>query len=291
MKAFCRIVERESFARAAEDLGVSPALLSREIRLLEESLGCSLLTRTTRSMSLTGHGRLYYDEAQRILDDVAAMEQRLRRGAGAVKGELRVNAPVSWGLTVLSPLLPPFLERHPELRLSLALEDRVLDMVEGGFDLSLRLRAELPDSGLFARRIGGIRQRLFAAPSYLDARGRPGTVAELKAHDQVAFEHADHAQKWALIGPGGSEEIPLTPRLRLGSSLFLRDMMVAGQGIGALPDFIADPEMAEGRLERVLAEYELPPRHVFAVTASRLGADAKTAAFLDYLQEALRARW
>ncbi|WP_212525793.1 LysR family transcriptional regulator [Actibacterium sp. MT2.3-13A] len=288
MKAFCRIVERGSFARAAEDMGVSPALLSRETRLLEESLGCTLLTRTTRSMSLTDHGRHYYDEARRILHDIGAMEDRLRRGAETVKGRLRVNAPVSWGLSVLSPLLPPFLRRHPDLTLALTLEDRVLDMVEGGFDLSLRLRAELPDSGLFARRIGGIRQRLFAAPFYLDARGRPGAVADLRGHDHVAFEHADHAQKWTLIGPGGTEELPLEPRLRLGSSLFLRDMLAAGMGVGALPDFIADPEVAAGRLERVLPEHELPPRQIFAVTASRLGTDAKTAAFLDHLQDALR---
>ncbi|MAQ37428.1 MULTISPECIES: LysR family transcriptional regulator, partial [Thioclava] len=161
MQAFRRIVERGSFARAAEDLGVSPALLSREIKLLEESLGSSLLTRTTRSMSLTDAGRLYYDEASGILDAVTSVETRIRDVAGAVRGHLKVNASSSFGQTVISPILPEFLEAHPDLRLSLSLDDRVVDMVEGGFDVSIRIRPAMPDSALVARKIGTMRQRIF----------------------------------------------------------------------------------------------------------------------------------
>ena len=131
MKAFCRIVERGSFARAAEDLGVSPGLLSRDLKLLEESLGCTLLTRTTRVMSLTEHGRIYYEDARQILEDINLAEERIRAGAGTVRGALRVNAPHSFGTTVLSPLLAGFMERYPELQLSLSLDDHVVDLKIG----------------------------------------------------------------------------------------------------------------------------------------------------------------
>ena len=165
MNAFCRVVARGSFARAADDLGVSSALLSREVKLLEESLGCTLLARTTRSMSLTDAGRRYYEEAQGILDAVDHMEDRIRQEAGAIRGHLKVNAPNSFGQVVIAPFLPAFLATYPDLRLTLSLDDRVVDMVEGGFDLSLRIRATLPDSSLVARRIGTVRQRIFASPA------------------------------------------------------------------------------------------------------------------------------
>ncbi|GMG83102.1 LysR family transcriptional regulator [Paralimibaculum aggregatum] len=288
MRAFCRIVERRNMARAAEDLGVSPALLSRELKLLEASLGCTLIARTTRTMSLTGHGRIYYEEALRILADVERVEARMRAGAGRVQGMLRVNAPHSFGTEVLSPLLPGFLARHPELELTLSFDDHVIDMVEGGYDLSIRIRPGLPDSGLVARRIAPVRQRLFAAPAYLERRGTPGAPADLAQHAALAYEHSEAAGAWQLSGPGGSETVAIAPRLRLGSSLVLRDMLIAGEGIGTLPDFLSDGAEAEGRLVRVLPGWELPERQVFAVTASRLGADARTLAFIDHLTEALR---
>ena len=288
MKAFCRIVERGNFTRAAEDLGVSAALLSRDIKLLEQGLGCTLLTRTTRTMSLTEHGRLYYDEATRLLEQMAQMEDRVRAGAGTVAGRLKVNAPHSLGATALAPILPDFLARHPELNLTLVLDDRVVDMIEGGFDLSIRVRPDLPDSGLIARRIAPVRQALFAAPSYLEAHGTPETPGALTDHDTLEFLHSSAAGQWEVTGPEGMT--PVTPHARhlIGSSLVLRDMLIAGMGIGSLPDFISDAPEAAGRLVRVLPAHELPPRQIYAVTASRLSADAKTAAFLDYLQDALR---
>ncbi|MCV2893851.1 LysR family transcriptional regulator [Lentibacter sp. XHP0401] len=287
MNAFCRIVDRGSFARAAEDLGVSSGLLSREVKLLEESLGCSLLTRTTRSMSLTDHGRIYYDQAQAILNAVGQVEDQIRRHSGEVRGHLRINAPSSYGQIVLSPLLPTFLDAHPELEMTLALDDRVVDMVEGGFDLSIRVRAELPDSALVARRLAPVHQRLFASPAYLADAGTPETPVALHDHVSATYTLADDMLHWTLTGSSETEVVTLQPRLRIGSSLILRDMLIAGFGIGALPDFISESPHANGDLVRVLPDYELPPRHVFAVTASRLGSDAKVAAFLDHLRAAL----
>lgn len=288
MRAFCRIVERGTIVRAAEDLGVSPALLSRDLKLLEESLGCTLLSRTTRRMSLTAHGRVYYEDSQRILADVAAAEQRVRADAGAVAGPLRVNAPNSLGVAVLSGMLPRFRERFPDVELTVAFQDQVVDMIEGGFDLSIRVRAALPDSALIARPIAPVHQRLFASPNYLSDRGTPAAPSDLANHPTVAFLHADPPFLWDLSGPDGRAAIDIRPRLSLGSSLVLRDMLAAGAGIGALPGFLSDPWEKSGRLERVLPEWELPQRTVYAVTASRLSADARTLAFIDMLSEYMK---
>ncbi len=287
MKAFCRIVERGSFARAAEDMGVSSALLSRETKLLEASLGCTLLARTTRSMALTDHGRQYYDEARRLLAEIDAAEDRVRRGAGRIAGRLTINAPQSFGQIVLGPALPGFLKRHPEIEVVLSLDDHVVDMVEGGFDLSIRIRADLPDSGLIAQRIGQVQRGLYASPAYLEKHGTPTDPADLTDHEAVSYLLVDRADGWPLIGPKGETAVRIQPKLTVGSSLVLRDLLLAGTGIGALPDFISDPEERAGRLVRVLPDHRMSPRHVFAVTTSRLGSDARTQAFLDHLREVL----
>lgn len=154
MRAFRRVVERNSFYKAAEDLAITPAALSKQIKQLENRLGTLLLVRTTRSMSLTEAGLLYYQEACRLLGEFDALEQTVAASAQQVSGTLRVNAPLSFGLTVLSPLLPPFMQRYPQLQVELTLDDRVLDVVAAGFDISLRIRRRLPDSSLSARALG-----------------------------------------------------------------------------------------------------------------------------------------
>jgi DNA-binding transcriptional LysR family regulator len=288
MHAFRRIVERGSFARAAEDLGVSPALLSREIKLLEESLGATLLTRTTRSMSLTDAGQLYLDEAVGILDAVTQVETRIREGAGAVRGHLRVNASSSFGQTVIAPILPAFFDAYPDLRFTLSMDDRVVDMVEGGFDVSIRIRAAMPDSALVARKIGTMRQRVFASPRYLESAGIPQSPEDIAGHKIVGFLLADHLTSWSLTGPAGISTIVVDPAVRVGNSLVLRDLLIAAQGIGTLPDFVSNAPEARGDLVRVLPDWELPAPEIFAVTASRLGMVAKVTAFLDHLRAALR---
>ncbi|MDJ0930678.1 LysR family transcriptional regulator [Breoghania sp.] len=287
MNAFCRIVERGSFARAAEDLGVSPAFLSRDIKLLEESLGCSLLTRTTRTMSLTDYGRQYYDQVQAILDAVGQVEDRIRRQSGEVRGHLKINAPSSFGQIVLTPLLPAFLARHPDLEVTLSFDDRIVDMVEGGFGLSIRVRPDLPDSALVTRRLAPVHQCLFASPDYLARAGTPKTPNALNKHEIAVFTLADDTTYWALSGPDGGHVLTPTPHLRVGSSPVLRDLLIAGFGIGPLPDFISDAPEAGGQLVRVLPDYELPMRHVYAIAPMRLGLDTKTTAFLDHLRAAL----
>jgi DNA-binding transcriptional LysR family regulator len=184
-------------------------------------------------------------------------------------------------------LIPAFLERHPQVELNLSFDDRVVDIIEGGFDLTIRIRAALPDSGLIAREIASVGQALFASPAYLAQHGTPQMTQDLASHPVVGYLHAADATAWTLEGPEGPETVPHRARLQVGSSLVLRDLLVSGLGVGALPDFLSKPAQREGRLVRVMERYALPNRHLYAVTNSRHGADAKTLAFIDHLQAAM----
>lgn len=288
MQAFCRIVERGSFGRAAEDLGVSPALLSREVRLLEDSLGTTLITRTTRRMSLTEAGRVYYQESRTILDAVHRVEDHIRAGAGAMRGHLKVNASSSFGQLVIAPFLPAFTATFPDLRVTLSLDDRIIDMVEGGFDVSIRIRSAWQDSTLIARKIGTVEQGVFAAPAYLETAGLPTRPDEIARHKVLGFLLSDHLTTWDMQGPEGPCTLTVDPVVRVGNSIVLRDMLIAGAGIGTLPSFVSDGPVARGELVRLLPAYSFATRDICAVTAARLGMDARVLIFLDYLKSALK---
>lgn len=287
MKAFCRIVERGSFSRAAEDLGVSAALLSREVKLLEESLGTTLLTRTTRSMSLTDHGRRFYDDARDIVEAVARVEDGIRQSASTVSGPLKIGCSNAFGQAIIAPMLPGFLAEYPDVRVTLAFEERVVDVIEEGIDLTLRVGAVLQDSSLIARKIGTFHQRLFASPAYLEKHGSPKNPAGVEGHRIAGFLVADHLLEWALSGPNGTETISVDPDLKISNSIVLSNILAAGYGIGPLPSFVSNGPEARGELTRVLPDYELPTRDIYAVSAARLGMDARVLAFIDHLSRAL----
>lgn len=160
-------------------------------------------------------------------------------------------------------------------------------MVRGGFDLSIRIRAELPDSGLLVRKLATVHQQLFASAAYIRQYGAPRSPRDLAQHATLVYLHADSVHSWELHGRNKVQQVAFKPRFKLGSSVILRDMLIAGAGVGALPDFIAQAAERTGSLVRVLPDWELPVRHVYAVTASRLGADAKALAFVDHVLEAL----
>lgn len=290
MRSFRRVVELGSFARAADDLALSAAGLSKQVRQLEARLGTVLLQRTTRRMSLTDGGRLYYAECCRLLDEIDALEQRMRAGSERVDGLLRINAPLSFGLCVLSPLLSRFLAAHPHLRLDLALDDRVVDLVGEGFDVAVRLRSELEDSSLVARRLGQVEQLLCAAPSYLQRHGEPRTPQELCGHALLGYSLSQSPRAWQLQGTDGASEFTLpAPRAAANNSLLLRDLLVDGHGVGSLPAFVAAPAIAAGRLRELLPRHRQPPRHVHAVYATGRLLPAKVRAFVDFLYRELPA--
>ncbi|MDC8756424.1 LysR family transcriptional regulator [Janthinobacterium fluminis] len=289
MRVFRQVVQRDSFSKAAEDLRQSAAAVSKQVRQLEERLGTLLILRTTRRMSLSEAGRVYYAECCRLLDELDALERATAAGAGAVAGCLRVNAPLSFGLKVLSPLLAEFMARYPQLRVELTLNDRLLDVVTEGFDVSLRVRTQLADSSLVARRLGEVEQLICAAPAYLARRGTPQRAEDLRGHDCLAYRLAEHPGVWQLEGDEGAVSIALPTRLSADNSMLLADMLVAGLGVGSLPCFIARPLIDSGALVSLLPGRRMARRGIYALYPDQRHPQQKVRVFVDFLAEALSA--
>ncbi len=186
-------------------------------------------------------------------------------------------------------MLPDFCRRYPDLRVSLTLDDRVIDMVQGGFDLTLRIRSTLKDSTLRARKLGEVRVGIFASPDYLARHGSPAKPEDIRNHHTCGYLLSEHLESWELAGPAGAASVPVDPKVRVGNSFVLLDLLTAGMGLGTLPDFISRSAEKSGRLIRVLPDHELPPRSVWAVLQGRSRQDARIAAFLSALETALDA--
>jgi len=288
MRTFRRIVEIGGLAKAAEDLGISPAGLSKQLRALEAHLDTVLIQRTTRSMSLTETGRTYYAECCRLLDELETLERSVKQQSDRVTGKLRVNAPLSFALSVLSPLIADFLLKYPDLKLELVMEDRLVDAISHGFDVSIRLRAGLEDSTLIARRLATIEQKLCASTSYVRQYGEPTTLSDLKKHKMISYSLA-HTQGVVLEDKlDGNAQNPngvlfYGEYSEVNNSLMLRDLLIAGLGIGALPSFLADPAIEAGQLQRVLPSIVNEHRHIYAVYPTNRHLQPKVKAFVEYM--------
>jgi DNA-binding transcriptional LysR family regulator len=283
MHAFRRVVERGSFSKAAEELGLSPAGIGKQVRWLEQGLNAALLLRTTRTMRLTDTGRAYFQECCRLLDELEELERSTSGEQAAMKGRVRINAPMSLSLVVLPPLLARFMDQYPEIDVELTMADRLLDVVAEGFDLSLRVRTTLPDSSLVIRSAGKVEQWLCASPSYLREHGTPQVPHDLLAHQALAFRLAEAPGVWRLEGEGGMVEIEPPVRMWLDNSLMLGQMLAAGQGVGSLPSFIARPMLANGTLERVLPTWQLQPRVAYIVYPGNRHLQTKVRTLSDFL--------
>ncbi|HEV7305096.1 LysR family transcriptional regulator [Ensifer sp.] len=288
MRSFRRVIELQSFNKAAEELGLSNASISKQIRQLEERLGTALIVRTTRRMSLSETGRGYFAECCRILDELDHLERTTSGEAGAVNGRMRLNAPLSFGLTILAPMLARFMTLHPQLKIDMTLDDHVLDVVSEGFDVSVRVRKALTDSSLIARRLGNVEQIICAAPAYLAASGTPATVSELRHHDCLTYRLSDQPGSWVLEGPEGATGIDLPARFVADNSLMLSEMIQAGLGIGVLPSFIANPLLASGGLVRILPEHALAQRGIYVVYPTNRLLLPKVKVFTDFLAGEIR---
>ncbi|WP_457580362.1 LysR substrate-binding domain-containing protein [Ensifer canadensis] len=288
MRSFRRVVELQSFSKAAEEQLQSNASISKQIRQLEGRLGTVLIVRTTRRMSLSESGRSYFTECCRLLDELDDLERKTSGETGDINGRLRINAPLSFGLTVLAPMLARFMMLHPQLKVDMTLDDHVLDIVSEGFDVSIRVRAALADSSLIARRLGEVEQFICAAPAYLSANGTPTEVNDLKNHHCLAYRLADQPGSWVLEGPDGATSIELPARFVADNSLMLANMIQSGIGIGALPSFIANPLLDGGKLVRILPQQKLALRNINAVYPTNRLLQSKVKVFTEFLASELR---
>ena len=287
LKVFRRVVELGSFASAARDLKLSPAAISKNISELEAYVGVRLLNRTTRRMSLTEAGALYYDQIAGVLDDLDAADNALGPMQRMPSGLLRVSAPLTLTLTCLSSSIPRFLERYPDLSLDLQLDDRRVDLVGEGYDLAIRGSDRLEDSSLVARKLMTLKHVVCAAPAYLERFGTPASPDELKKHNCVQFTLSGHATEWVFERSRRSIPVTIDGRYKVTSSLAVRDALCAGFGLSLIPALYVQDDIQAGRLCTVLNEWSAVETSIFAVFPSRRFAAAKLRAFIDFLIEEL----
>ncbi len=283
MNAFAAVVEAGSFTGAAGAKGLSKAALSRHVAELEDRLGVRLLNRTTRRLSLTEAGRAFYEGCQRMLAEAEAAEVQVTALAARPRGVLRLSAPVSFAYWHLNPLLGAFLEACPELELDLVLGDRVVDLVEEGFDAAIRI-GQLADSSLIARRLCSLQSYLVASPDYLNRAGFPDSPRALRAHNCLLYSYHRDGRSWRFEGQDGKLDVEVKGRVLANNGDVLLSLALAGQGIALLPSFFAAKALREGRLLRLLPDWHSSKHNSISVVyPARRNAPPKLRALLDFL--------
>ena len=287
MQAFVAVVQSGSFVKAADKLATSKAVVSRLVLELEAQLATRLLNRTTRRQSLTEAGADYFERCRKILDDLAEANLAASAGTARPVGRLRINAPVSFGNLHLAPLWGGFLQRHPDVTLDVTLSDRVVDLVEDGYDLAIRI-ARLPDSSLVSRQLASTRLVLCAAPAYLKRQPRLRSIEDITAHPVIAYSYWSGGDVWAFEGPDGPAEVVTQARLRSNSGDTCLAAALTGQGLILQPDFIVGPDLKAGRLVEVLPQYRAPTLAIHAVYPSRQHLSVKVRRMVEYLAAAFK---
>lgn len=282
MRIFAQVVESGSFSQAAQRLNLSRSVVSKQLQALEESLGVRLLQRTTRQVSATEIGLAYHEHCLRILAEVAAAEALVSSLQEQPRGTLKVNAPMSFGTLHLGAAVAEFAEQFPELNVQLTLDDRFINPVEEGFDVTIRI-GELEDSSLVARRIAAAPRGLYAAPSYLARHGEPRHPHDLSRHSCLHYGFLGSGGLWKLRGPEGEHGLRILGRLCSNNGEVLRDAAVRGLGISLLPEFIVAADVQAGRLQAVLEAYHPPEIAIHALYPSRRQMLTKVRLFIDFL--------
>lgn len=282
LTVFHCVVKHASYARAADELTLSPSGISRIISRMEERLGTRLVQRTTRKLALTEAGAAFHARTAQILMDLSDAESFVQEATVRPRGNLRITAPVVFGQLYITPLLNGLLERFPDISIDLSLTDRMVDLIEEGIDLAIRI-GQLTDSRLIARRLCGNRRVLVASPAYLVGRPLPTHPSQLARHDCVLFTGFSRPRDWKLIGPDGPVSVSVSGRVASNNVDTLTAAAKQGLGITFGATLSAGPALVSGELVRVLPTYEFEPTAIFAVYPSARQLSPKVRAVVDFL--------
>ena len=287
MLYFAEVVDRGGFAAAGRSLGLPKSRISRRIAELETRLGVRLLQRTTRKLSLTEAGERCHRHCVAMREQAEAAVDAVAEVQSEPRGTLRVACPVTLAQTTVGPVLPLFLARYPHVRVDMRVSNRVVDLVEEGVDVALRVRSSLDNSGsLVVKNLGLTYTLLVASPTQLLRQGRPSTLADLAQLDSVSMSATDERESWKLVGPGGqTHEFVHRPRYVADDLLTLKMAAVRGTGICLLPDYMCRDELLDRRLVEVLPGWAPAPGIFHAVFPSRRGLAPAIRRFLDFLGE------
>ena len=300
LRVFIDVVRTGNLSETARHLGLAPSSVTRQINGLESRLGVRLLNRTTRHVSLTEAGRIYQERARRLLGELDDLDRAVTELDASPRGTLRVSAPVVLGRVQVAPRVPELLRRFPEVSVELSLNDQVVDLVEDGIDVALRIAVELPDSTLIARRLFTMRRIICASPGYLAARGIPRTPEDLNGHECLTFRlqttselWRPGARQWRLSGAGPTAEIRVSGRFESNNGDALVEAAVSGHGLVLVPAWHVAEHVHSGRLVPVLTDYQVNPSasesSVFVVYPSNRHLSPKVRAFVEFATEVFRA--
>jgi LysR family transcriptional activator of dmlA len=282
MAAFARVVETGSFTAAARDLELSTPVVSKRIGKLEHELGTRLLHRTTRKLSLTEAGSAFYQHCARLVEEARMAEETVARLNEAPRGLLRITAPASFGSNQLAMAIPDFLERYPEVRIEMVLNDRIVDLAEEGFDLAIRLTNE-PQPNLVARRLTTTSKRVCASPAYWRQHGKPRTPSELAQHNCLLYASVPMLNEWYFSSSAGEERVEVRGNFTVNGPAALREAAVNGLGVIRLTSFSVSQDIAAGRLEAVLDDYASPDTDIYLAYLPNRYLSKKTRGFIDFL--------
>ena len=281
---FVGVINAGSFTAAAEALGHSTSYVSKAVTRLEKRLGSRLLNRTTRTISLTDAGKAYFERCHQIVIDAENAGRSISQLQDTPRGLLRLNAPVSFGSIYLLDHLSEFMKRYPEITLEVEFNDRMIDVVAEGYDVVIRA-GQIQDSNLVARQFTTSKSIVVASPEYLKKYGRPETASELEHHACLAYSLIPNPTLWEFVKDGNRTAVKVTPRLMCNNAAVEVAMAVNGVGIGRIPLFCCEQELAKGELDIILEDYEQPEIGVYAVFPHRQYLTAKVRAFVDFLVE------
>jgi DNA-binding transcriptional LysR family regulator len=285
MATFVKAVELGSFSAVADELNLSPQMVGKQVKMLEQHLGVSLLNRTTRKQSLTDFGRTFYQRAKLILADMDAAEEMAAVTRGVPSGRLRINAPVTFGVSTLSPKLLEYMVRYPQVSVDLTLSNELVDLVDGGYDAVFRI-GELADSGLKALPLMPYQMVLCAAPSYLARRPTITTPWDLQEHECLAFAYSDGRSHLRFEGPEGCIEVPIKSRLTINQGDPLLSGAVAGLGVVMLPLELVKDSLRSGTLVSLLPQYKVPVSPMNLLYAPDPRLTPKLRSFIDFVRVA-----
>ncbi|WP_287109813.1 LysR family transcriptional regulator [Methylobacillus sp.] len=284
MRIYAEVVKHGNFTAAARHLGISKQLVSRRVMELEERLGARLLQRTTRKLSPTELGRVFFTRCQSILQEIDEAEQEVASSTGELRGLLRLSAPVSFASMVLSPALNRFMQLHPNLEVALDVDNRVVDLVGEGYDMAIRITKQ-PDEGLIARKLADSALAYCCSPSYLAQHGAPQSPTQLGRHRCITSK----AGEWLFEDAGELLKLQVHPVLRSNHGEVMCEAAIAGLGIVGLPEFYVRKALETGALVQVLQEYTADIGAVYALYPPHRQASLMVRSFADFLQEWFRA--
>ena len=284
MQTFAAVVDSGSFVKAADSLAMSKAAVSRYVGDLESRLGVRLLHRTTRRLSLTEEGQVFHARCKELLSGVDEAEAEITSGNADASGLVRLNAPVTFGIRHLAPLWGEFRALHPKVALDVTLTDRVVDLVEEGYDLAIRI-ATLPNSTLISKRLSTTRMVLCASPQYLKERGTPRHPSELVDHAIVAYSYWSTKDEWHFDGPQGKVSVRTQPCIHTNSGDTCRAAALVHQGVILQPTFLVGEDLAAGTLVELMPEFKSIELGIYAVYPTRKHVSPKVRVLIDFLGE------